>query len=64
MTMNKKIALRMEYILESEDSELKDIPKYADWLEARLVRISDEVENIEHEDLRYQKCRKITFLRN
>lgn len=64
MTTNKKIALRMEYILESEDSELKDIPKYADWLEARLVRISDEVENIEHEDLRYQKCKKITFLRS
>jgi len=59
MTTNKKIALRMEYILESEDSELKDIPKYADWLEARLVRISDEVELTDSEE-----CKKITFLRS
>jgi exosome complex RNA-binding protein Csl4 len=59
MTTNKKIALRMEYILESEDSELKDIPKYADWLEARLVRISDEVELTDSDE-----CKKITFLRD
>ena len=49
----------MEYILESEDSELKDIPKYADWLEARLVRISDEVELTDSDE-----CKKITFLRD
>lgn len=59
MKENKKIALRMEYILESEDSELKDIPKYADWLEARLIRISDEVELTDSEE-----CKKITFLRS
>ena len=59
MNVNKRIALRMEYYLESEDRCFDNIPKYADWLEARLVRISDEVEKTDSEE-----CKKITFLRS
>jgi len=60
----KKIDLRIKYIKETGTMFEDGIPLYCDWLENRLVRISDEIESIEHEDLRYQKCKKITFLRS
>jgi len=60
----KHLDLRIKFSMENNILFNENILLYCSWLEKRLVSISDEIELIEHEDLRYQKCKKITFLRS